>query len=57
MGDADVLIVKGEEVRRVLGGRELEIIEIVRKAYESHARKARCHIPSFCVSPTMKETE
>lgn len=38
MGDADVLIVKGDEVRRVLNGRELEIIDIVRQAYESHAR-------------------
>lgn len=36
MGNQDILILKAQEVRSILAGRELEIIERVRDAYESH---------------------
>jgi N-[(2S)-2-amino-2-carboxyethyl]-L-glutamate dehydrogenase len=38
MHDGDVLIVKGADVLSLLAGKELEIIDRVRMAYESHAR-------------------
>lgn len=34
--DGDIAILKGSEVRAVLAGRELEIIQAVRTAYETH---------------------
>ena len=37
MGDGDVLILNGEEVRSLLQGREAELMEVVRKAYIAHA--------------------
>ena len=38
MREGDVLILKGQEVLDVLAGKELEIVETVRKAYEAHTR-------------------
>lgn len=38
MGNQDILILKAEEVRSLLVGRELEIIQTVSEAYESHTR-------------------
>jgi len=37
MRDGDLLILKGSEVDSLLGGREREIIETVRRAYTAHA--------------------
>lgn len=37
MHDNNVLVLKGHEVSALLEGRELELVEIVRKAYEAHA--------------------
>src|SRR5437762_10656898 len=36
MRDGDIAILRGSEVRAVLAGRELELIEAVRRAYETH---------------------
>ena len=36
MQDGDITILKGPEVRAVLAGRELELIQAVRMAYEAH---------------------
>jgi ornithine cyclodeaminase len=36
MRDGDILILKGHEVLSLLGGRELELIELVRAAYVAH---------------------
>lgn len=36
-GDGDLVILKGQEVSEILDGRELELIAVVRKAYETHA--------------------
>src|SRR5213082_13258 len=36
MRDGDIVILRGCEVRQVLAGRELELIQAVRKAYETH---------------------
>jgi ornithine cyclodeaminase len=36
MRDGDILIVKGHEVDALLAGRELELMQTVRKAYETH---------------------
>ncbi|MFY9555863.1 MAG: 2,3-diaminopropionate biosynthesis protein SbnB, partial [Blastocatellia bacterium] len=33
-----MLLLKAQEVRRILAGRELEIIQKVKEAYELHAR-------------------
>jgi N-[(2S)-2-amino-2-carboxyethyl]-L-glutamate dehydrogenase len=38
MRDGDVLILNGTEVHRLLAGRELELIETVRRAYETQAQ-------------------
>jgi 2,3-diaminopropionate biosynthesis protein SbnB len=38
MHDGDILILKGPEVDLLLAGRELELIQTVRMAYETHAR-------------------
>ena len=38
MGNQDILILQAQEVRSLLAGRELEIIQTVREAYESHTR-------------------
>ncbi|HEY1403037.1 MAG TPA: 2,3-diaminopropionate biosynthesis protein SbnB [Pyrinomonadaceae bacterium] len=37
MDNGDILILKGNEIISLLAGRELEVVEIVRKAYEAHA--------------------
>lgn len=37
MDNGDVLILKGEEVRSLLQGREAELIQVVRRAYIAHA--------------------
>jgi N-[(2S)-2-amino-2-carboxyethyl]-L-glutamate dehydrogenase len=39
MTNQDILILKAEEVHSILAGRELEIIQRVREAYESHTRR------------------
>ncbi|HKN83601.1 MAG TPA: hypothetical protein VJW17_09195, partial [Pyrinomonadaceae bacterium] len=36
MRDGDILIVKGHEVDELLAGRELQLMQTVRKAYETH---------------------
>ena len=36
MRDGDITILKGPDVRAVLTGRELEVIQAVRTAYETH---------------------
>src|SRR5437879_13333923 len=36
MHDGDIVILRGSEVREVLAGRELELIQAVRRAYETH---------------------
>src|SRR5437016_1968927 len=36
MRDGDIVILRGSEVRQVLAGRELELIQAVRRAYETH---------------------
>src|SRR5690242_9320894 len=36
MCDGDILIVRGHEVDELLAGRELEIMQTVREAYETH---------------------
>jgi N-[(2S)-2-amino-2-carboxyethyl]-L-glutamate dehydrogenase len=38
MRTGDLLILRGPEVAELLAGRELEMIDIVRKAYETHGR-------------------
>lgn len=38
MHDGDILILKGSEVSSVLAGREMEIIQVVRDAYEAHSK-------------------
>lgn len=38
MHESDVVILNGDEALSLLAGRELEIVEVVRKAYEAHAR-------------------
>lgn len=40
MRDGDVLILNGTEVHRLLAGRELELIDTVRRAYETQAEGA-----------------
>jgi ornithine cyclodeaminase/alanine dehydrogenase-like protein (mu-crystallin family) len=40
MHDGDILILKGSEVNSLLAGRELELIQTVRTAYETHAQGA-----------------
>lgn len=37
MHNGDILILTGQEVQAALAGRELEVVEIVRKAYQAHA--------------------
>lgn len=39
MRDGDILILRGHEVGALLQGRELELIEVVRRAYEIHDAK------------------
>ena len=36
MHDGDILILNGHEVDELLAGRELELLQTVRKAYETH---------------------
>jgi hypothetical protein len=36
MRDGDIVILRSPEVRAVLAGRELELIEAMRTAYETH---------------------
>jgi len=36
MEDGDIAILRGSEVRALLSGRELEVMQVVRKAYETH---------------------
>ena len=36
MRDGDITILRGPEVRAVLAGRELQLIQAVRMAYETH---------------------
>jgi len=36
MDDGNIVILKGAEVRALLAGRELELVEVVRTAYETH---------------------
>ena len=36
-GNGDLVILKGQEVSEILDGRELELMAVVRKAYETHA--------------------
>ena len=36
MRDGDIAMLRGSEVRQVLAGRELEVIQAVRRAYEAH---------------------
>jgi ornithine cyclodeaminase len=36
MDDGNIVILRGSEVRSVLAGRELELVEVVRTAYETH---------------------
>src|SRR5256885_8338947 len=36
MRDGDIVLLRGSEVREVLAGRELELIQAVRRAYETH---------------------
>jgi 2,3-diaminopropionate biosynthesis protein SbnB len=38
MNDGDILLLKGEEIIDLLTGRELELMDVVRQAYVSHAR-------------------
>ncbi|HEX8851884.1 MAG TPA: 2,3-diaminopropionate biosynthesis protein SbnB, partial [Pyrinomonadaceae bacterium] len=38
MRETDIVILNGSEVLSLLEGRETEIVEVVRKAYEAHAR-------------------
>jgi N-[(2S)-2-amino-2-carboxyethyl]-L-glutamate dehydrogenase len=38
MRESDIVILNGDEALSLLAGRELEIVEVVRKAYEAHAR-------------------
>lgn len=38
----DILIVKGDEVEALLDGRELEIMQAVRRAYETHGEGLSC---------------
>lgn len=38
MSNQDILILKAQEVRSILTGRELEIIQTVSEAYRSHTR-------------------
>src|SRR6266567_2399038 len=40
MGDGDILILKGSEIAALLSGRELDLIQTVRRAYECHATGA-----------------
>lgn len=44
MRDGDILILKGDEVASLLAGREAEIVEVVRAAYEAHA-EGRSSLP------------
>lgn len=37
MDDSSLLVVRGDEIALLLAGRELELIDTVRKAYEAHA--------------------
>ena len=37
MRESDIVILNGDEALSLLAGRELEIVEVVRKAYEAHA--------------------
>ncbi|HEV7860839.1 MAG TPA: 2,3-diaminopropionate biosynthesis protein SbnB [Pyrinomonadaceae bacterium] len=37
MNDSDIQILKGDEIISLLEGRELEVVEVVRRAYEAHA--------------------
>jgi hypothetical protein len=36
-GDGNLVILKGQEVSEILDGRELDLMAIIRKAYETHA--------------------
>src|SRR5262249_22576272 len=38
MQDNDILILTGNEIRKLLTGRELEVISTVQSAYETHAK-------------------
>jgi N-[(2S)-2-amino-2-carboxyethyl]-L-glutamate dehydrogenase len=37
MNNGDIFVLKGDEIAALLAGRELDIVEIVRKAYAAHA--------------------
>lgn len=37
MNNGDIFVLKGDEIASLFAGRELEIVEIVRRAYEAHA--------------------
>lgn len=47
MRDGNLLIIKGPEVAALLDGRELELIQLVRQAYEAHAAGASS-LPQSC---------
>ena len=38
MSDSDILILRGQEAIELMIGREQELIEIVRKAYDAHSQ-------------------
>src|SRR5215216_171934 len=42
MSSRETIIIKGKDVRCILEGKELEIIEKVRQAYIAHARGLSC---------------
>lgn len=42
MRNGDILILKGQEVKSLLAGRELDLINVVRMAYTAHARGESC---------------
>jgi hypothetical protein len=50
MHDGDILILKGREVASLLAGRESELLQIVRAAYEAHA-KGRSSLPPVPAFP------
>ncbi len=53
--DGDIAILRGPEVRAVLSGRELELIQVVRRAYETHG-DGDSSLPHSCRSPKFKAT-
>jgi ornithine cyclodeaminase len=38
MHDGDILIIRGEEIASILNGREAELLQVVRVAYEAHSK-------------------